>query len=344
MRLLLALLLLGAPGAGLAAAGEITAANFEKAAIYSRTHGGLGLRVEQGGRLLFENYYPGFYANTPRKIYSGTKNFVAVAALLAEEDHLLVLDEKASDTLTEWRNDRRRTITIAQLLSQTSGLDPDGTPIDEARDQMQAAVYVHLIASPGEQFHYGAAGYQAFGEILKRKLRSRGQSVEDYIRARLIDPLGIDVAAWKHDDAGNPLMHAGMQLSAIEWAKFGAFVNRERRSKRRDLLVDPVLFSLLFRGHDANPAYGLSFWLNRAQPANRDQKMTDLEPAIDGEQLYPGGPRDLCAAIGSYRQRLYLIPSLDLVVVRFGYQSPFSDGDFLSRLLTGQPHPDAHSH
>jgi len=39
-----------------------------------------------------------------------------------------------------------------------------------------------------------------------------------------------------------------------------------------------------------------------------------------------------------------MIPSLDLVVVRFADGSRFSDGDFLSRLLTGKSHPDAHSH
>jgi hypothetical protein len=41
---------------------------------------------------------------------------------------------------------------------------------------------------------------------------------------------------------------------------------------------------------------------------------------------------------------LYMIPSQDLVIVRFGYDEPFSDGDFLSRLLTGRPHSDAHTH
>jgi CubicO group peptidase (beta-lactamase class C family) len=335
--------MLGLAATGLLAGDEITAAHFDSAAQFSRSHGVVALRVEQGGTVLYESYAPGFSASTPHKIYSGTKSFVAVAALIAMQEGLLTLDEKASDTLTEWRADRRRAITLNQLLSHTSGLDPDGELIYPARDQLAAAVGVHLIDPPGSRFHYGAVGYQAFGEILRRKLRSKDRSVEDYLRDSLFDPLDIDIADWKHDDAGNPLIHSGLSLSAEEWAKFGEFINRVRAGKQKQLIESQSL-AFLFTGHWANPAYGMGFWLNRPPPFPRLQRITALQLAIDGDQLYPAGPNDLVAAIGSEKQRLYMIPSLDLVVVRFGYETAFSDGDFLSRLLTGRPRPDAHTH
>ena len=322
---------------------EVTPAHFALAARYSREHGGLALRVQVGGRVAFEDYRPGFSAGTPHRIYSGTKNFVAVTALIADQDGLLRLDEPASATLPEWRHDRRRTITIRELLSQTSGLDPGGDVIYPARDQFAAALRVPLIDPPGTRFHYGPVGYQAFGEILKRKLRERGRSVEGYMRDKLFDPLDIDIAAWTHDAAGNPLLHAGLSLSAEEWAKFGEFI-KECSFDSRKQLITPQLVPILFTGYEANPAYGLSFWLNRPEPSSREQRLTDLLPAIDGDQLYPGGPRDIYAAEGTSKQRLYIIPSLDLVIVRFGWDSAFSDGDFLSRLLTGRPRPDAHRH
>jgi len=329
---------------GFLPADEITADHFANAAAYSRSHGGEALRVEQNGHAAYEDYAPGFSASTPHKIYSGTKIFVAVTALIAMQDGLLTLDEPASKTLTEWQGDRRRTITLNQLLSHTSGLDPDGDLINPAHDQMAAAVKVRLIDPPGARFHYGAVGYQAFGEILRRKLRPLDRSVEGYMKDKLFEPLDIDIADWKHDDAGNPLLHAGLSLSAREWAKFGEFIIRNDIPGQENQLIGNEPLSLLFTGHKANPAYGIGFWLNRPPPVPRLQRISELQPAIDGNQLYPGGPKDLVASIGTGKQRLYIIPSLNLVVVRFAYQTAFSDGDFLSRLLTGRPHPDAHSH
>src|SRR5271168_4071994 len=171
MRLIFLISMLGLIFANPVAGDEITPAHFAAAAQYSRSHGGLALRVEQGGTVIYESYAPGFSASTPHKIYSGTKSFVAVGALIALREGLLTLDERASDTLTEWRGGRRRAITLNQLLSHTSGLDPDGDLIYPARDQLTAAVGVHLVDPPGSRFHYGAVGYQAFGEILRRKLR-----------------------------------------------------------------------------------------------------------------------------------------------------------------------------
>jgi CubicO group peptidase (beta-lactamase class C family) len=329
-------------GSGLSGA-QVTSAHFANAAHYSLDHGGLAVRVEQGGHLLFESYASGYSASTPHKIYSGTKSFFAVAALIAQQEGLLTLDEKACLTLLEWRHDRRSEITIAELLSHTSGLDPDLSYLYPYRDQLRAALRVPLIDTPGARFHYGGVNYQAFGAILQRKLRTRDESLQDFIEDKIFDPLDIDVDKWVKDGAGNPLIHSGLILSAEEWAKFGNFINRARDGLPTPLLSGNAL-TPLFIGHVCNPAYGLGFWLNRPPPDPLTQPINVLQLAIDGDQLYPGGPRDLVAAIGSGHQMLYMIPSQDLVIVRFGDGEAFSDGDFLSRLLTGRAHPDPHSH
>jgi len=340
MRLLFPALFLCLAGT---ASADVTEAHFANAAHYSATHGGLAVRVEQGGHLLFESYAPDFSASTPHKIYSGTKSFFAVAAIVAQQEGLLSLNEKACNTLPEWRNDRRSAITIEELLSHTSGLDPDLAYLYPYRDQLDAALRVPLIDTPGARFHYGGVNYQAFGEILKRKLHARGESLQDFMEDKILDPLDIDVDKWVKDGAGNPLIHSGLLLSAEQWAKFGNFINRARNGLSTPILSGNSV-APLFCPCGCNPAYGLGFWLNRPPPAPLTQPIRVLQLAIDGDQLYPGGPRDLVAALGSGHQMLYMIPSQDLVIVLFSNGERFSDGDFLSRLLTGRPHPDAHSH
>ncbi len=321
-------------------AAPLSLENVAMADRYSRARDGLALVVVQDGRTLC-NDHSGLPEDAPFRIYSGTKNFVAITCLIAAQNGLLSLDEPASLTLTEWRHDRRRGITIRQLLNQTSGLHPSADMIGDARDQMAAAIHARSIAAPGAQFHYGPANYQALGEILRRKLAKSDTSVEGYMHRVILDPLDIDVLAWAHDNAGQPLMHAGMQLTTGDWLKFGLFLlNRGTAGGRQ--LVQPHLFAQLFNGTTANPAYGLSFWLNR--PEHGQQPMLDLQPAMDGEQLDAGGPRDIIAAEGTAKQRLYVIPSRDLVIVRFANGGRFSDQDFLSRLLTGKARPDTRTH
>ena len=303
-----------------AAAQTITPANFANAAQYSRSHGGLALRVEQGGRLVDESYYPGFSASVAHRIYSGTKSFVSVGYLIAMQEGLLTFDEKASDTLTEWRGDRRRTITINELLNQTSGLDPDGEYIYPYRDQMAAALDVRLMDAPGTRFHYGAVNYQALGELLTRKLRAKNESVEDFLKSKIFDPLDIDIDHWTRDNAGNVLLHSGISLTPEQWAKFGAFINRGLEGKPNQLVSNQSL-ARLFVGTHANPAYGLGFWLNRPPPEPRLQSIKKLQLAIDGDQLYPGGPRDLVACIGSEKTAALHDP-----VARFSH-CPLRPGD-----------------
>ena len=132
----------------------ILPAHVQMALRYSLDHRGLALVIEQDGRVICDDHSR-LPEDEPFRIYSGTKNFVAVTTLIAAQNGLLSLDEPASLTLTEWQHDRRRTITIRQLLNQTSGLDPSAGMIGDSRDQMAAAVHARLRAAPGTEFHYG---------------------------------------------------------------------------------------------------------------------------------------------------------------------------------------------
>lgn len=99
-------------------------------------------------------------------------------------------------------------------------------------------------------------------------------------------------------------------MSASEWAKFGEFV---RLGGRVDgiQIVDQETFEALFEGSAANAAYGLSWWLPRPS-SSKDvvTATTDIDDHADSL------PDDMVVAAGAGNQRLYVIPSLGLTIVR----------------------------
>src|SRR6476661_8813619 len=99
------------------ASAALDPAAVRQAARYSREHRGTSFLVIQNGKALFEEYPRGGDADTPQRIYSGTKAFWNLAALAAMEDGLLSLDELVANTISSWRNDPRKSqVTIRQLL------------------------------------------------------------------------------------------------------------------------------------------------------------------------------------------------------------------------------------
>src|SRR5256714_12099190 len=106
-------------------AADIQAGNCARAAGYSEKNSGFSVLVMQNGKTVFEHYANGGGADMRCKIFSGTKSFWGVAALCAVRDGLIKLDDRVADTVTEWKNDPRKSqITIRQLLNQTDGIEP----------------------------------------------------------------------------------------------------------------------------------------------------------------------------------------------------------------------------
>ncbi|MEA3208666.1 MAG: hypothetical protein QOE70_1723 [Chthoniobacter sp.] len=332
-RVVLIMVLLGCAGAltrGLEA-GAVRAA-----ADYSAARGGRSLLVIERGHTLLEEYPGGGSAKEARKIYSGTKAFWNLAGLAAAEDGLLSLDEHVAETIPEWRNDSRKArVTLRQLLDFSCGLDAAFfLHNDDPGNRDSIAISLPLAADPGGAFIYGPSALQVFHEVLKRKLH--GESPTHYLERRVLRRLGLGPQRYLADRAGNPLLAAGWYLSARQWAKMGELVLSGGAP-----VISSGSLSQCWRGSPANRAFSLGWWNNRAAPGGRE---FDFEAALtpkwnqqnwSGACLCRDAPSDLVACIGSAYQRLYAIPSLDLVVVRHGNGAQYSDGRFL-RLLLGR--------
>ncbi|MEZ6023627.1 MAG: hypothetical protein R3C16_09525 [Hyphomonadaceae bacterium] len=206
-----------------------------------------------------------------------------------------------------------------------------------------------LTAAPGAAFQYGGAPFQIFGALMSRKLAAAGRDPDPlaYLRERLLDPLGMDSSRWRRTLAGDAILPQGSVFTARDWARFGEFVRLGGRIDGVEI-VDRETFDALFVGSEANPGYGVSWWLPRAN------SVPGVSTASTDIGLRPEGlPRDMVMAAGAGDQRLYVIPSLGLTIVRQADLSPeramqairegrrrrdgprWSDVDFIG-IVTGQ--------
>jgi CubicO group peptidase (beta-lactamase class C family) len=298
------------------------------AAAYSASRRGVSLYVAQRGELVFQDYPNEGGADRGWELASGTKSFTGVMAAAAIQDRLISSwDERASETLREWRGDERRRITIRDLLSLTSGIGGEPT----LRPPSYAdAVALPVAAAPGARFQYAPGPFQIFGEIIRRRT---GADPVAYLQRRVLDPLGIRPTAWRRGRDGNPLMPQGAAFTARDWARFGWFVLRGGEG-----LVDANALDQCFQASRANPGYGLSWWLLRDGliPPGR---MSGIE--LDAAMSEQFGVIRMAAGAGD--QRLYLVPELDLVIARQASQilrsfrargdERWSDAAFLRTIL-----------
>jgi predicted RNA-binding protein with PIN domain len=318
----------------------LSSARLEAAAKYCAERKSTALLVRQSGRVIHESYPNGGKRGQPQRIYSGTKGFWGLAAMAAVEDGLITLEEKVADTISEWRDDARRSkVTVEMLLDFTGGLER-GLSIHEDghKDRNLMAMKRPMVATPGKSFIYGPSQLQVFHELLKRKLatKKRKESPTRYLERRVLKPLGLGPQRYIPDAAGNPLLAAGFLMSASQWAKLGECLLNEG-----DPILKPGSFRTLIEGSNANAAYSFGFWNNRAAGKDSPREI-DVEDQLDVDWdkqswsrvcIGKDAPQDLLASVGSGYQRLYAVPSLELVIVRQGTNARFRDGEFLRTIL-----------
>lgn len=311
----------------------------ELANKYSAARKGVSFIVMHDGKVIYEQYSNFGRKDKAWQLASGTKSFTGVAYLFAEQDGLLKLDEKACQTLTTWKTDPQKSqITLRQLLTLTSGLKR----IRGFRTSYQDGVNASSQYKPGTKFEYGPVHYAALGAILTKKLAAKKLgSIDEYLESKLFKKIGMKVDAWTKGPDDKVFLSHGMSLKAREWVKFGEWMRVYGKHGKEQLLPAEAL-KKCEQGTKGNPAYGLTFWLNR--PVEKDLK--ESIPLFQRTDIvnYPRLPKDLFMAAGAGDQRLYIIRSKKLVIVRqargvlgavLGRRSGYSDAEFLHRVLYG---------
>lgn len=310
----------GTPGTATAAPGWRR--RYACAARYSEIHAGHSLLISRGGEIVLESGQNGHDADALHALDSASESFWGLAAVAADADDLLDLDEPVSFTIEEFAADPAKSdIRIRQLLHLTSGLEPGFAYLRRERtpDLAKRALALEAVSGPGRRFQYGPSHVTVFVEVLRRTLAAAGDTPESYLQSRVLTPIGVSEVTWERDAAGNVDAAFGASLRPREWIRLGMLIAETGAWRGREVLPKQAVEAMM-RGSAVSPEYGLGLWRNLAQEDSR-------------RAFYPGGLPELAAAAGSGNQRLYILPSLDLVVVRFGGpDETWRDREFLACL------------
>ncbi len=257
-----------------------------------------------------------------------------------------------------WRSSPQKSkITLFHLLHRTSGLKQFGVGRGPA-PAYEEALAAPIVESPGEKFRFGYADVQALGAVLERTDAKRTDAKSPMMKERLFLPLGIPGGRWlwvsqnseSETSAGSPQapplsmrLYDGAHLTARHLGRIGQMLLQGGQWKGKtitenlDLLTEPT---------QASPGYGAGVWLNvplDSIPQAQFERFWSQVPesillAHDKKRLiYDGAPPQMHMAAGRYNQRLYVLPSKEMVIVRLGRANrTWSDAEFLARLLDGK--------
>lgn len=261
---------------------------------------GYAVRIYRNGCLVARDTNYG-NEGTQYETWEITSGVLALAAAREMTLGLLSPDDPVGALVPE-ADAAHGAITIAQLLQRTSGLAarPDDIYL---RDRLRLALVAPVDAAPGTTFPDAPVARSLLATALGR---AAGGDVEGFLASRLFGPLGLRAWRWTRDDAGLPHSTFGLQLTADDTARLAELVRRGGVWRGRRL-IDGAWLDAMLAPSARNPCLGWLTW-------------TNAQPGCDGapQRLLPGLPADLWEWRGRDDQRVTVVPSLGLVVVRYG--------------------------
>jgi CubicO group peptidase (beta-lactamase class C family) len=296
------------------------------------------LLVMKRGSIIAERYGPGTDAKTPLPGWSMAQCVTALMIGQLVSDGRLRMDETAP--VPDWQRpgDPRGEITLRQLLQMRSGLRHTETANPErrsdrtrmlfldGRDDMAAYAEAQPLEAPaGRKFEPSAATGVILADLAGRVLTDsrdpamRRRVVGDYLRTRVLDPVGMKGTRVNFDRAGTMVGSSLMLAPARDWAQLGEFL-RHAGSVKGAQVVPHRWATFMRTASPRNPVYGAGVWL-------------DGTPREGSAPLWPGQSRkDLFACLGDYGQYVIGSPGQLLTVVRLGHTAPEQQAALHDRL------------
>lgn len=311
-----------------------------EALAYAQSFDSIAFLVARRGELQLEHYGEGYGRETIVDSQSMHKGLLGVAAVAAlDQGFIPSLDTRASDYIPAWAEDGRRDITVRQLLDMTSGLaqaEFGTSPFAAGQrlffgDDLDGPVEATPLAfEPGTQFDFNHISSQALHAVLTK---TSGMSYAELVRTYLWEPIGAGFAQVRLDhEGGTARLFCCVQTRPMDWMRLGVMLANGGRLNGEQVISETWVEQLM-SGTARNPNFGFHVWLGSpysgtrlvSEPGNRRAPVSAAFLADD-----------VMYVEGRGGQRLYVVPSADLVVYRAGrIDFAWDDAKIMNILLAG---------
>lgn len=285
--------------------------------------------VVRAGQVVAERYAEGVDAETPLLGYSVAKSVTnALLGVLVRQGRL---DVRQPVEAPEWSGRPAspfRPVTLEDLLRMQSGIDAPEAQSAESpvarmlfiEDDMAGyAASRPLAEAPGVSFDYTSANTLILARVIGETVGGGAPGLRAFAERELFAPLGMTDVTMEFDGRGVFVGSSFIYATARDYARFGQlYLNDGLAPDGRRIL--PKGWVEWSRRSTLGAPYGAGFWTNDGPS----------EPAAS--RIRAGFPADGFFASGVLGQRIYIVPSADLVIVRLGHSAPpdFGVGDDLA--------------
>jgi CubicO group peptidase (beta-lactamase class C family) len=261
------------------------------------------------GRIVVEEYFNGHTPTATWQWNSAGKTLVATTTGIAQQEGLLNINNKASEYLgAGWTNTplaKENLITVRNLLTMTSGLNDSNNLV--IRNNLT------YMADAGTRWAYA----NVFQKLMDIVGTASGQSFENYFNTKIKNKLGMD-GFWN-----NGLIFKIYHSNTRSMARFGLMALNKGNWNGEQIINQTYFNESISTAQNINPSYGYLWWLN-----GKSSFMVPGAQTVFPGLLVPSAPADMYAAMGAEDNRIYVVPSKNMVVIRMGEASDPSNPTF----------------
>lgn len=261
------------------------------------------------GRIVLEEYFDGHKPSDTWQWNSAGKTLVATTTGIAQQENLLDINTRASQYLgAGWTSEplaKENLITSRHLLTMTSGIN----------DESELVIKPNLtyLADAGTRWSY----HNVFQKLMDVVAEASGQTFDSYFDSKLESKIGMD-GFWNKG-----LIFTIYHSTTRSMARFGLLALNQGKWGDEQVVNEAFFKESTTTSQPINPSYGYLWWLN-----GKNQFMLPSSQTVFPGMLIPNAPADLFAAMGAEDQRIYVIPSREMVIIRMGKASDPNNPNF----------------